>query len=369
MQGVRVGRNDPCPCGSGKKFKQCCLHRGTVASRFASRAGPPSSLLTYPSTRSVAQGAAPPRQETTHRIPVQAARAATDDGVKTPDPSTVDVLSVEVGLDYTYPEPFGMAEVSYILPAGRLVCLADSRRIFADQLVPGMRIVLQEKDIIATIVAVKLSHQPPDPPVQMSNGLWLSRVVGRIKHIANAVLDVTWPGTTVTGTPDHPFYSVSRQRWLPAEQLQVGEFLRTDDNLVAPVQEVSKRRFGRFEVFNVEVEHFHTYYVGKGGNGVLVHNGGCINTPKQVAGITGFTKHGLNQAITRGVKPAAILDALKNPLKVSGRIIDELGRPAVRYIGRQARVVVNPDTLEVVSVNPTSAQLRLRLLGQLGLPF
>lgn len=21
-----VGRNDPCPCGSGKKFKQCCLH-------------------------------------------------------------------------------------------------------------------------------------------------------------------------------------------------------------------------------------------------------------------------------------------------------------------------------------------------------
>lgn len=22
----RVGRNDPCPCGSGKKFKKCCLH-------------------------------------------------------------------------------------------------------------------------------------------------------------------------------------------------------------------------------------------------------------------------------------------------------------------------------------------------------
>lgn len=21
----RVGRNDPCPCGSGKKFKRCCL--------------------------------------------------------------------------------------------------------------------------------------------------------------------------------------------------------------------------------------------------------------------------------------------------------------------------------------------------------
>ena len=22
---AKTGRNDPCPCGSGKKFKQCCL--------------------------------------------------------------------------------------------------------------------------------------------------------------------------------------------------------------------------------------------------------------------------------------------------------------------------------------------------------
>jgi SEC-C motif-containing protein len=24
MEGPKVGRNDPCPCGSGKKFKKCC---------------------------------------------------------------------------------------------------------------------------------------------------------------------------------------------------------------------------------------------------------------------------------------------------------------------------------------------------------
>jgi len=23
--GPRVGRNEPCPCGSGKKFKRCCM--------------------------------------------------------------------------------------------------------------------------------------------------------------------------------------------------------------------------------------------------------------------------------------------------------------------------------------------------------
>lgn len=24
--GSRIGRNDPCPCGSGKKYKKCCMH-------------------------------------------------------------------------------------------------------------------------------------------------------------------------------------------------------------------------------------------------------------------------------------------------------------------------------------------------------
>ncbi len=26
-QGSKVGRNDACPCGSGKKYKKCCLQR------------------------------------------------------------------------------------------------------------------------------------------------------------------------------------------------------------------------------------------------------------------------------------------------------------------------------------------------------
>ncbi|MBN9520940.1 SEC-C domain-containing protein [bacterium] len=26
---ARVGRNDPCPCGSGKKYKKCCLPHST----------------------------------------------------------------------------------------------------------------------------------------------------------------------------------------------------------------------------------------------------------------------------------------------------------------------------------------------------
>jgi preprotein translocase subunit SecA len=30
-EGKKVGRNDPCPCGSGKKYKKCCLPRETHA--------------------------------------------------------------------------------------------------------------------------------------------------------------------------------------------------------------------------------------------------------------------------------------------------------------------------------------------------
>jgi len=25
--GTKIGRNDPCPCGSGKKFKKCCFEK------------------------------------------------------------------------------------------------------------------------------------------------------------------------------------------------------------------------------------------------------------------------------------------------------------------------------------------------------
>lgn len=26
----KVGRNDPCPCGSGRKFKKCCVWRSEI---------------------------------------------------------------------------------------------------------------------------------------------------------------------------------------------------------------------------------------------------------------------------------------------------------------------------------------------------
>lgn len=35
----KVGRNDPCPCGSGKKYKQCCLQKPANGTKTYTAAG------------------------------------------------------------------------------------------------------------------------------------------------------------------------------------------------------------------------------------------------------------------------------------------------------------------------------------------
>ena len=40
---AKIGRNDPCPCGSGKKYKKCCLASDEAAAR-AARPAPPAAV-------------------------------------------------------------------------------------------------------------------------------------------------------------------------------------------------------------------------------------------------------------------------------------------------------------------------------------
>ena len=47
---AKIGRNDPCPCGSGKKYKKCCLANDEAAARAAQPAAVPArrpSLASY----------------------------------------------------------------------------------------------------------------------------------------------------------------------------------------------------------------------------------------------------------------------------------------------------------------------------------
>lgn len=76
--------------------------------------------------------------------------------------------------------------------------------------------------------------------------------------------------------------------------------------------------------------------------------------------IIGFTRHGINRAIgdaaeRAGTRPQAILDAVKNPTSEIVEGIDTQGRPFQIFRGANARVIVNPQTGQIVSTNLLSA--------------
>jgi RHS repeat-associated protein len=73
------------------------------------------------------------------------------------------------------------------------------------------------------------------------------------------------------------------------------------------------------------------------------------------------TKHYLDRKLERGVLSSEVWDALKNPLKVKGVKIDELGRPSQQIIGRGATVVQNPETGALINTWHTSSGLVKKL--------
>lgn len=53
-------------------------------------------------------------------------------------------------------------------------------------------------------------------------------------------------------------------------------------------------------------------------------------------GVEATTKHGIDQIITRGIGPSAVLDAIRNPVKIRPR-----PNMTTQYIGGGATVVLN----------------------------
>ncbi len=99
--------------------------------------------------------------------------------------------------------------------------------------------------------------------------------------------------------------------------------------------------------------------LGKGGTVLKV--GGEVAEGIGKISIKGMTGHAVDQAINRGVKPASILDAVRNPLKVADAKVDALGRQSQKIVGATATVVVNPKTGKIVTVYPTSTRTAEKL--------
>jgi hypothetical protein len=98
---------------------------------------------------------------------------------------------------------------------------------------------------------------------------------------------------------------------------------------------------------------------------VLAAKGGSTALKETRTGL-GFTGHGADRLAERGVRAPDALDAWRNPLKRGPIVVDELGRPGQKLIGRDATIVINPETNKIVTGYSTSRRVRERLLRQLG---
>lgn len=252
MQTVRVGRNDLCPCGSGRKFKRCCQNQ--------SAGGGTGRIAAFEKARPVfGDGAGLGR-----RSPQPAIRREEHDG------RPIERIPVH----YMYAEPFGQAECVYCFPVDQSIILDNGSVIPARWLRAGM-LFRMEDGTLGTVTAV----EPPkvwEPPSRTPDrhGNYARRVLGTIKHKGFAVLDVTFGGQTVTTSPDHLFWSASREAWVPVGSMRPGELLRSIEGAVTRVEAISPPRHGFIELYNLEVEELHTYFVGASGPGsALVHNG------------------------------------------------------------------------------------------------
>ncbi|WP_412748237.1 polymorphic toxin-type HINT domain-containing protein [Krasilnikovia sp. M28-CT-15] len=81
-------------------------------------------------------------------------------------------------------------------------------------------------------------------------------------------------GERLTTTEDHPFWNDTDQQWERADQLDVGDRLRTPDGAAARVDGFTTATHHIADAYNLTIDGIHTYYVLAGNTPVLVHNDG-----------------------------------------------------------------------------------------------
>ena len=250
MSTARISRNDPCPCGSGKKFKHCCH-----ANPFGNGVPQPRPLPTDGAF--LRRGPEPPRR---------------------PPPQLKSITRIAV--KYTIADAMGKAEVSFCYPVGTRIIMADGNVLPVEWLKPSMQFRLEDGGVATTTkVEAPKVWEPPSHERDV-NGNSLRRVIGTVKYSGYYPrMDFGVPGDVVETTPGHLFYSVTRRDWFPLETFRQGEWLRNDQGQSVPIEWISLLRWEFGDLHNIEVEEYHTYFVGGGpSGGIWTHNGmnmGC----------------------------------------------------------------------------------------------
>lgn len=79
--------------------------------------------------------------------------------------------------------------------------------------------------------------------------------------------------------------------------------------------------------------------------------------------IDGVSHHLKLRAVERGISSKSIEEALKNSLDIGKIKQDSENRPSVEYTGKVARVQVNPDTGNIITVWRTSTEIKIKYKG------
>ncbi|MCZ2344015.1 MAG: hypothetical protein LC104_19805 [Bacteroidales bacterium] len=216
----------------------------------------------------------------------------------------------EVIVTYSYAEMFGLAEARILFDADERFRLVDGQTVSVLDLHRGMSIEMADGTVGTILGNPERRYEIPVPPLPAENQLWTSRVVGRVKHTTYEVVEFRWGGQVVKVTPGHEVWSEDRRGWVGSHELLKGENIRVAGNVVAPVESI-RRIPGMIDVFGIEIEYFHNYFVGVGDDAMLVHNGPqCIVKPAEtIADRASFTIRGARRI--DGLREATHADVVK----------------------------------------------------------
>jgi hypothetical protein len=245
MSTARISRNAPCLCGSGKKFKHCCH-----AHSFGNGVPQPRPIPTDGAF--LRRGPEPPRR---------------------PPPQLKPITRVAV--EYAISDALGKAEVTFCYELGTPIIMADGNVLPVEYLKPGMQFRLEDGGVATTTKVEEPKVWQPPSQERDAHGNSPRRVIGRVHYKGYFPrMDFGVSGDVIKTTPGHLFYSVTRGGWHPIETFQRGESLRNERGMSVPVEWISPIRWEFCDLYNIEVEDFHTYYVGGGpSGGIWTHNG------------------------------------------------------------------------------------------------
>ncbi len=358
MSRTGLGRNEPCPCGSGRKFKRCCLQSASgPAGYFSDGFASPATFTASPLRPSSKVKAFHPESWTWLEVRLRDLRpgqeflngsrlckvhnssgACAENTVldiskvpecdqpydpetwRTPDrddvvyvfdkhdpdcghwlmchvqprqrfmfqrriyylepdrcrPNTgylIDTGQVDMScaallyvvVEYTCSDALGQAEISYRYRCGRRIPLINGEVVPAEALTPGM-VFLLEHGGVATVTRVGQPERwEPNRVFRDPYGNSFRRVIGTFQFTGWVpLMTVTVGGEVHEVTPGHPYWSETRRGWYPIVSFRVGELLLTEEKLPIPVEALTPPRWVQETVYNVEVDEYHTYFVGRG---------------------------------------------------------------------------------------------------------